>query len=463
MSATFPLTAADDLRADLCGGALHRPGDPGYDAARTPWNLTVDQRPAAIAYPSSTAELGQVVDAARAAGLRIAAQGTGHAASALPDLSDAVLIRTSAMTGVTVDTERRTVRVQAGTLWDDAVRVASEHGITVLHGSSPDVGVVGYSLGGGLGWYARKLGLQAHHIVAATVVTSSGEIVEANDETHPDLMWAIRGGGGNFAVIAELEFSGYDFQTAYAGMLVWDWTRTDVVRAWAEWSKDAPDEVTTSLRYLQLPPIEDIPEPFRGRNFIVIDGAVLEDEDCNAEKVLQPLRDLSPEMDTFARVPTASLTRLHMDPEGPTPGVSASVMLQSLPSEAVEAFIAAAGPDSGSQTMVVELRQLGGALARPSAVPSALPGLAAQYILFTCSIVPMPELHELLSAGCEAIVKAMSEWAGGQYLNFAEAAGTDTSEAFSAEHYERLQTLRFAWDPDEALVASHRIPTKKPF
>jgi hypothetical protein len=455
------VTPVPPLPADLCGGAVHRPGDPSYDDARTPWNVAVDLRPAAVVYPSSIEELAAAVRAARDAGLRIAVQGTGHAAGALDDLSDALLVRTSAMSAVHVDAERALVRVQAGALWADVVRAAAAHGLTVLHGSSPDVGVVGYSLGGGLGWYARSLGLQAHSITAATVVTSSGEVVCADAEHHPELMWGLRGGGGNFAVVAELEFRAYRFSTAYAGMLVWDWSHAEaVVRRWVSWTADAPDAVTTSLRLLQLPPIPDIPEPFRGRKLAVIDGAVLA-EDAEAEAILAALRELGPELDTFARVPTDQLVRLHMDPEGPTPCVADHALLTGLPDAAVDAFLAAAGPGSESQLMVAELRQLGGALSRPSAAPSALPGLAAPYALFAVSVAPTPEIGAVLQAQCHGLVAAMAPWAGGQYLNFAEFA-VDPATGFPAEHWDRLQALRFAWDPDEALVASHRIPPARP-
>jgi FAD/FMN-containing dehydrogenase len=454
-------TSEFTLPADLCGGALHRPGDPGYDEARMPWNVAVDLRPAAVAHPSCVDELAAAVSAARAAGLRIAVQGTGHAAGALGDLSDALLIKTSGMTGVQVDAANAQVRVQAGALWADAVEAAAAHGLTVLHGSSPDVGVVGYSLGGGLGWYARALGLQTHQITGATVVTTGGEVVRVDEHSHPELLWGLRGGGGNFVVVAELEFRAYRFTDAYAGMLVWDWNRSDeVVRRWVAWSADAPDAVTTSLRLLQLPPIPDIPEPFRGRKLVVIDGAVLA-EDAKAEQILAPLRELGPEMDTFARVPTDQLVRLHMDPEGPTPAVTGHSLLTGLPTDAVDAFLAAAGPASQSQVMVAELRQLGGVLARGSETPSALSGFTAPYALFAVSVAPTPEIAAFLRAQCDDIVAAMTPWAGGQYLNFAEFA-VDPADGFPAEHWDRLRALRFAWDPDEALVASHRIPAARP-
>ena len=339
-----------DLAAlrDLCGGAVHLPGDPGYDDARMPWNVAVDQRPAAVAYPASAAEVAEVVRAAAALGLRVAAQGTGHNAGPLGALDDVVLVRTSAMTGVTVDRERLVARAEAGVLWEDVVTAVAEHGLTALHGSSPDVGVAGYSLGGGIGWYARKLGMQANNVTALEVVTPAGDVVRADAESNADLFWALRGGGGNFGVVTALEFRVFDFDTAYAGWLVYDGSRAaEVLRAWSAWSVDAPDEVTTAWRILNVPPIEEMPPPFRGRTIVVIDGAVM-GTDEEAAAVLAPLRALEPEMDTFERQPTAALIRLHMDPEGPTPAVSDSLVLDSLPDAAIDALVAAAGPGSGS-------------------------------------------------------------------------------------------------------------------
>src|SRR4051794_20369511 len=188
------LGSAADLRA-LCGGAVSLPGDPGYDAARQPWNVAVDQRPAAVAYPANADEAAAVVRAAAAAGLRVAPQSTGHNPGPLAErgLDDVVLVRTSAMTSVEIDAERQIATVGAGVLWLDVVEAAAQHGLATLHGSSPDVGVSGYSLGGGMGWFARKLGLQTNSVTGATIVTADGEIrhVDASsDGVDADLFWA---------------------------------------------------------------------------------------------------------------------------------------------------------------------------------------------------------------------------------------------------------------------------------
>ncbi len=458
---TTTSTAVDPRAASLrglCAGAIHLPGDPGYDEARMPWNVAVDQRPAAVAYPGNAAEVSAVVRAAAEAGLRVAPQGTGHNAGPLGSLDDVVLLRTSAMTAVTIDADRRIARVEAGALWLDAVEPAAQAGLATLHGSSPDVGIVGYSLGGGLGWYARKLGLATNSVTAVEVVIADGSVVRADKDTNPELFWALRGGGGSFGVVTALEFKLYPIETAYAGMLVWDQKDAEkVLRRWAEWSVGAPDEVTTSFRLLNLPPMEDIPEQFRGRQLVVIDGAVL-DTDEHAEEILAPLRDLSPEADMFARMPAASLVRIHMDPEGPTPATSATSMLGSLPEAAIQSFLAAVGPGSGTSLLMAELRQLGGALSRPHPGAGALPMLDAQFILFGGAIAATPDMEEQGYADAVALTEALKPYATGQnYLNFAEKP-VDVSASFPADTWRQLAGIRSAVDPHGVFVANHPVP-----
>ncbi|MCW2540933.1 MAG: linked oxidase domain protein [Frankiales bacterium] len=460
MTITYGATrnAAEALRG-MCGGAVHLPGDPGYDASRMPWNVWVSRlNPAAVAYPRTAAEVSQLVIAARAAGLQVTTQATGHNASPLGDLSEVLLIKMSAMTSVEIDPVKGIARVGAGTLWLDVVEAAQACGVTVLHGSSPDVGVLGYSLGGGMGWYARELGLQTNALTAATIVTADGSIVHASATENADLFWAIRGGGGNYGVLTEIEFRTFDFSDAYAGMLVWPWEQAEeVLPVWAAWAVDAPRSVTTSFRILQVPPMPEIPEPFRGRNLVVIDGAVLAG-DAQADAILTPLRALHPEMDTFARVPTATLVRLHMDPEGPTPAVSATAILDDLPSAGIDALLAATGPASDSKLAVMELRQLGGALAVPAERAGAVSHIPGQFLAFALSIAATPELGELGEQQTYQAIEALAPWTSGRdYLNFAEAS-MDTSRGYDEDAWLRLRQVKTDWDPFALFIGNHAIP-----
>jgi len=453
------ITLTTDLRElrRACRGAVFLPGDEGWDAARRAWNLAVDQRPAAVVYAADEDDVVAVLDTARKAGLRVAPQGTGHNAGPLGSLEDSVLLRTSLMRGVEVDPKRRRARVRAGALWQDVVGPAARHGLAPLSGSSPDVGVVGYSLGGGMGWLARRYGLQANSITAVELVTADGARVRADRDHDPDLFWALRGGGGSFGVVTALEFSLYPVALLQAGAMVWDWTESErVLTRWSEWAATAPDEVTTSARIMQLPPFDEIPAPIRGRRIVMIDGAY-DGRPGEAREALRPLAELEPEMDSFVTMPATGLIRVHGDPEHPVPAVSDHAMLGELPPEAVTTLVEMAGPGSGSPLLIAELRQLGGALARTPAEHGALPTLDAAFALHCIGMAMDAPSGAAALAHAGAVRAAMAPWAtGGAYLNFSEGP-TDPARGYAAGAYERLRAIRARVDPHGLFHANHQI------
>jgi FAD/FMN-containing dehydrogenase len=444
----------------LLGGRVHLPGDPGYDAARVAWNFAVDQRPAAVALPRTAAEVSTVVRVAAESGLRVAPQSTGHNAGPLAarGLDDVVILRTSEMSSAIADPSRGIVRVEGGTVWEPAVDAAAAHGRAVLHGSSPDVGIAGYSLGGGIGWYARKLGLATNSLTAVELVVADGTHVRADAEHDPELFWAVRGGGGNFGVVTALEFRMYDIPTAYAGLLMWELKDIEpVLREWSAWAPGAPDEVTTSFRAMRLPEMPDLPDFLRGRELVVVDGAVL-GSDERGEELLAGLRSLRPIMDTFSRVPSKSLVRLHMDPEGGAPFASDTAMLASFPEAAVDAFLAEVGPDATTSLLMAELRQLGGALGRPHEGGGVLNRLDAQFLTFGGGIAATPEMGARAHADAVRMNEALAPFANGrQYSNFAENP-IDARSVFGADTWTQLTGIRSAVDPHDLFVANHRIP-----
>ncbi|CUR56004.1 FAD linked oxidase domain protein [metagenome] len=455
-----PATSPATHLRGLCGGDLHLPGDPGYDAARLPWNVAVDQRPAAVAFPRTAHEVAQVVRMAAECGLRVAPQSTGHNAGPLAaqGLDDVVVVRTSAMSMAIADPTRGIVRVEGGTLWEPAVDAAAAHGRAVLHGSSPDVGIAGYTLGGGIGWYARKLGLATNSLTAVELVIGDGTIVRADAVTNPELFWAVRGGGGNFGVVTALEFRMYPIETAYAGILLWDLADLEpVLRGWSRWAPGAPDEITTSLRALRMPPMPELPDFLRGRQVVVVDGAVL-GSDERGEELLAGLRAMRPEVDTFARVPAKSLVRLHMDPEGGAPFASDSTMLGSFPDGAVDAFLNEVGPDAQTSLLMAELRQLGGALGRKHEGGGALARLDAEFVSFAGAIAATPELGAQGHADAVRLTRALAPYStGGHYLNFAENV-VDAKAAYADTAWLQLNGIRSAVDPHGIFVSNHAVP-----
>ncbi|MEA2296930.1 MAG: hypothetical protein QOE86_4569, partial [Solirubrobacteraceae bacterium] len=199
-----PAVELDTLRRQFTGD-IHAPGDAGYDDARQAWNLLLDQQPAFVAVPRTADDVSAVVCFAREAGLRVAPQGTGHNGQARSSLQDSILLNTKLMRGVRIDAERRLARVEAGALCGDLTGPASELGLAALAGSSPDVGLVGYCLGGGIGWMARAFGLCCNTITSIEVVTADGAQLTCDEEQHPELFWALRGGTGSAAVITAME------------------------------------------------------------------------------------------------------------------------------------------------------------------------------------------------------------------------------------------------------------------
>jgi hypothetical protein len=355
------------LDAEITGTVLSA-GDPDWDASRQAWALAVDQRPAAVALPESAEDVVAIVRFARAHGLRVAAQGTGHNAHPLEHrMLDSILVKTSRMRGVEIDPQKRRARVQAGALWMDVTVSAGEHGLAALAGSSPDVGVVGYTLGGGLSWLSRRYGLAANSVTAVEVVTADGEHVRADRDSHPDLFWALRGGGGSFGIVTALEFELLPVSHVYAGALFWPQGRArEVLHTWRIWThQNLPDEIISVARVLNVPLLPEVPEPLRGRSFVVVEAVYIGQERDGAE-MIAPLRALGPEIDTFSTIPAPALSHLHMDPEHPVPGKGDGMLLREMPAELIEAFIDAATGASGAALLSAEIRQLGGAIARPA-------------------------------------------------------------------------------------------------
>lgn len=446
------------LRA-LCGGAVHLPGDPSYDMARTPWNLLAADHPAAVTYPAFPDEVAEVLRAASTLGLRVAAQGTGHGAPPLAGrLSDAVLLRTSAMNELVVDPVGRTARVGAGALWGDLAEAAGVHGLAGLHPSSPDVGVVGYSIGGGIGWYARRLGLQCNAVTAVELVLADGTFVRATEDSDAELFWAVRGGGTPLGVVCALEFRLFPLETVVAGFLAWEGSRAEtVLPRWVEWCADAPEDATTAFRLVDVPDDDAMPSQVRGRRMVVVDGAVLGD-DATAARVLAPLRALHPEVDTIERVPASSLVRLHLDPEGPTPAYASSTLVSALPDQAVEAILEATGPASGTTLTVAELRQLGGALARPAPDAGVLASLDGSFLALGLGLDPAGGDWERQREDAARFLAAVEPWATGRaYLPMLDDS-VDTRKAFSPDVHARLSAIRRSADPHGLFMAPHPSP-----
>lgn len=432
-------------------------GSDTYDANRGAFNVLLSQEPAGIVTPAGAADVVAAVEYAKAEGLRIGAQRTGHAAEPLGDLSGTLLVRTAPMDTVSIDAERRIARVGAGAVWGDLVPQASELGLTACHGSTPTVGIVGYSLGGGIGWYARKHGLQANRVTAVELVDATGAERRVDAESDPELFWALRGGGGDFGIVTALEFELLPIAEVFAGALFFPVERaSEVLHAWHEWTAGAPDEITSVGRLLSFPPLPEIPEPMRGQDFTVIEAVALLPE-AEAAEALAPLRGLEGvAMDTFATQPPAGIAGLHMDPPEPAPYAGSGMLLGELPGEGIDALLAAVGPESPSKLLSVELRHDGGAMARSNPSHGAMDTLPGEFLMFGVGIVPEPAAMAPTKEWLTAMEDAMKPWDAGRYLNFSDEV-EDIGVAFPPETVERLRAAKATYDPENLFHANHPV------
>jgi FAD/FMN-containing dehydrogenase len=449
---------SDTLERDVTGTVV-TPGDQGWDQARSAWNLAADQNPAAVAYVESAGDVVAAINFARANGLGVAAQGTGHGAGSRGPLDDSILLRLEGMKGIDIDAGNGTGRYEAGVLWMEANPAAGEHGLANLSGSAPDIGIVGYTTGGGFGWIARRHGLACNSVRAVELVTADGEQRQVDADTDPDLFWAVRGGGGSFGVVTAIEYDLVELPEVFAGSAIYpaDERSGEILNAYVEWAANVPDEITSIARFLHLPPLPMIPEPLQDKPLITL-GACYAGPESEGADLVAPIRELGePVMDTFASMPPSGLPAVHMEPEEPVPGIVYTTSLREAPQDAIDAFIATTGPDSGSPLLAAELRQCGGGVGQPAEGAGALSHLDAEYVFAGIGLPMSPEMGEAITAQIDAACEALEPWSTGHcYFNFADRP-TDPEAIFAAETLERLRDVKRRYDPDGLISGNHNI------
>src|SRR6516165_2529769 len=457
MSSLTSTSQLTDLAPTLEGKVV-LPEDAGFDAARQAWNLAVDQRPSMVVFPETTADVAAAVRLARELEQRIAPQATGHNAEPLGSLENTILLKTERMRAVTIDRAARSARVEAGVLAGQLAEAAARHGLAAVTGTAADVGFVGFTLGGGIGVLSRRFGLASGKVRAVELVTAGGDLVRADHQHEPDLFWALRGGGGNFGVVAAVVTELLAVTEAYAGSLWYPIERTDeVLHAWRELVQaDPPDELSTIARMMSFPPVPDVPEAVRGKSFALVHAYHVGDR-AHADRLLEPLRALAPINDTIQTTTLPSLSGVAMDPPQPVPVTGDGLMLRDLPAEALDALLKVAGPDAGSRLAIVELRHLDGELARGRPEDGAVTSIPAKHSLYAGGFAPTPDVRADSKSQIEAIQQALAPWAT-RYLNsnFAETRHAPES-LWTEEAYQRLRRIKATVDPDDAIRSNHPI------
>ena len=461
MTATVPTA---DTAADLTGlahrltGVLALPGEELHTRLSTPWNVAVHTRPAAVVEVRSADDVVAVVRHAAATGARVAVQATGHGIA--EDLDGALLVHTGRLDECVVHPDGW-ARVGAGVRWQQVLDAAAPHGLAPLCGSAPGVGVVGYTTGGGLGPIARTHGFASDRVRAVEVVTGDGVLRRCTPDQHPDLFWALRGGKGAVGVVTALEFDLVPLSRVLGGAVYFDGTDAGtVLHTWRQWCAELPREATTSVALLQLPPLPGVPEPLAGRLTVAV-RFVWTGDPAEGERVLAPVRSCAtPLIDTVGTLPFAAIGAVHADPVDPMPTHEASDLLRELPADAVDALLAVAGPGSGSPQVIVELRQLGGALAEAPAVASALCHRDAAFSLVAIGVLA-PPIAAVVPAHGEAVREALAPWATGATLpNFSAGTGAERlARSYDEPTLARLSALAAQYDPAGVLRAG-QVPVR---
>ena len=447
--------ALDGLRTGVRGRVV-LPGDPGWDVARRSWNLAVDQRPVAVVEAAGVEDVQAVVRFAARAGLRVAPQSTGHGSEAVGHWDGSVLLKTSGMRRIAVDPGASVARVAAGALAADVADAAGARQLAPVLGLAATVGVAGLTLGGGTGWLSRSYGLACDNVRALEVVTASGERQRVDAGTEPELFWALRGGGGRYAIVTELELQAHPVGEVSAGMLVWPAEYAgEVLEQLRRWTWDVPESLGAVFRYLSLPAIEAVPAPLRGRQVVAIIAAFLGTE-ADGRRLMRPWRaSRATLLDTFGPIGAADLVRVAGDPEQPMPARGGGFMVQELTVGLVDSIAGLIAEDALAPLSVLELRLLGGALGRTSEGHGALASLDGAFSVFASGAGGDPAARAAIDDRLRTLRTRLAAWIAPRALLSVAAAGEDPAQAFEHEVWQRLLRAREAYDPEHLILASH--------
>jgi FAD/FMN-containing dehydrogenase len=434
--------------SDQVSGKVLFPGDPDYDKTRRGWNLTVDQHPALILVAADVEDVIAGVRFANAQNLGVAVQITGHGVKFPAD--DNLLIVTTQLNKVKVDAQARTARVEAGVIWQQVLDAATPHGLAPLLGTSPHVGVVGYTLGGGFGWLGRLYGLAADSVRSIDVVTPDAVLRHTSPTKNSELFWALLGGGGNFGVVTALEFALYPVAKLYGGMLTYPGAvAADALRFYREWVKNAPDELTTHFVIFKYPDMPQLPDAVRGKTLVLV-RAAYSGNAAEGEKLMQPwLQWQTPLANSFREMPFAEVATISNDPVDPVPTHATNDLLNELSDEAIEIIVRYATNDA-APIAFNELRHAGGAIARADTSANAIGNRDASFFLTIGGLAFNPQLHAAIDNYVHQYKQELRPYLhGGIYLNFSETkeARARVKDAYLPQNYERLLALKHKIDP----------------
>jgi FAD/FMN-containing dehydrogenase len=442
------------LRAEVTGQVI-MPADPDYERARAVFSGNFDRRPAVIVRAADPADVARVIGFARETSLPLAVRSGGHSAYAVWD--DGVVLDLSGLRSLDIDVAGRTAWVEPGLTAAEFTTAAAEHGLALGFGDYGSVGLGGLTVGGGVGYLVRQFGLTIDSLLAADVVTADGELVRTDADNHPDLFWAIRGGGGNFGVLTRMQFRLHPVGTMFGGMLVLPAT-AEVIASFVEAAKAAPEELSSIANIMPSPPMPFVPEEFHGKPIIMAEMLYCSDDLEAAERALAPFRELATPLADMLK--PMSLPEIYepVDLDRRPITVSRTLFIDDFDLAAAERVLQFLG-SSTAPWPAAQLRVLGGAMARVPVDATAFAHRNREMMIVAAAVYEDLAETPVIWQWAVDFIEAMRQDEDGAYVNFLyEDAEERIHEAYPEATYRRLVEIKRRYDPDNLLRLNANIP-----
>jgi FAD/FMN-containing dehydrogenase len=441
LSDPFDLAA---FRAEL-QGELILPGAAGYDDARHGHNTMFDRRPSLIVKAAGAGDVARTVVLARDAGMTLAVRSGGHSVAGHSTVDGGIVLDLSNMKGLHIDTERQTAWAQPGLTAGEYTAAAAEHGLATPFGDTASVGIAGLTLGGGIGWLVRKYGLAIDALEAVEMVTADGRLLTANADHHPDLFWAVRGGGGNFGVVTRFQFKLYPVETVLGGALFLPPT-TEVLRSLVPIAASAPEELSTISFLMPIPPVPFVPAERHGELSLIV-MFVWSGDPADGNAAIEPFRRVAaPIAEAVMPMPYPGIYQFTAAAEAPGRSVIRSRFLNAFDDHAIDSIMSAMAV--ASPTAMVQIRVLGGAMARVPVAETAFAHRKAPIMVAVIDHYEDASLDGSELAWTEALHAALAPESSGVYSNFLQSEGEDrVREAYPVGTYDRLAAIKRRYDP----------------